>query len=187
MHNRRVYASRNVEESAAFMASKELRLDLSPRAAGQFDFIANAAYMPGSYLGYIQYGAAATIQVPDVRVRDDYWLHFSVRGSWEIHNSVGTVLCSPEQAVFSAPVGHRTFSEAGSACFILSVSGSTMLGRLTMLLGDAPGGPLDFAPAMNLASRPGRRLCVTSSSRSKSSTSRTKASEAKRSCVCTRN
>lgn len=158
MHNRRVHASRNVEEVAAFMASKELRLDLSPRAAGQFEFIANAAYMPGSYLGYIQYGAAATIQVPQVRVRDDYWLHFSVRGSWEVHNSVGTVLCSPEQAVFSAPVGHRTFCEAGSACFVLSVSRATMLGRLAMLLGDAPGGPLDFAPAMNLASRPGRRL-----------------------------
>ncbi len=33
-----------------------------------------------------------------------------------------------------------------------------MLGRLAMLLGDAPGGSLDFAPVMNLASRPGRRL-----------------------------
>jgi len=158
MHNRRVHASRNVEQVAAFMASKELRLDLSPRAADQFDFIANAAYMPGSYLGYIQYGAAATIQVPQVRARDDYWLHVPARGSWEVHNSVGTALCSPEQAVFSAPVGHHTFCEAGSACFVLSVSRATMLGRLAMLMGDAPGRPLDFAPVMNLASRPGRRL-----------------------------
>ena len=158
LHNWRVYANRNVDETAAFMAAKEFRLDLSPREAGDFDFIANAAYMPGSYLGYIQYGAAATIHVPDIRVRDDYWLHFSARGSCGIHNSLGTVLCSPEQAVFSSPVGHRTVSEPGSARVTLSVSRATLLGRLAMLLGDAPGGSLDFAPVMNLASRPGRRL-----------------------------
>ena len=158
MPNRRVYASRNVEQAAAFMASRELRLDLPPRAAGEFDFVANAAYMPGSYLGCIQYGAAATIQVPQVRARDDYWLHFPARGSWEIHNSAGTVMCSPEQAVFSAPVGHRTLCEPGSACFIFSASRATVLARLAMLLGDAPGEPLEFAPTMNIASRPGRWL-----------------------------
>ena len=122
LHNRRVYASRNVDETAAFMAAKEFRLDLSPREAGDFDFIANVAYLPGSYLGYIQYGAAATIDVPDVRVRDDYWLHVPVRGCCDIQNSLGTVLCSPEQAVFSSPVGHRTVSEPGSARVTLSVS-----------------------------------------------------------------
>ena len=158
LDKRRVYASRNVDETAAFMGAKEFRLDLSPRDAGAFDFIANAAYMPGSYLGYIQYGAAATIHVPDIRVRDDYWLHFSARGSCEIHNSLGTILCSPEQAVFSSPVGHRTVSEPGSARFTVSVTRATMLGRLAMLLGDAPSGSLDFAPVMDLTSQPGRRL-----------------------------
>ncbi len=158
LHNRPVYASRNADETAAFMAAKEFRLDLSPRETGAFDFIANAAYMPGSYLGYVQYGAAATIHVPDVRVRDDYWLHFPVCGCCEIHNSLGTVLCSPEQAVFSSPVGHRTVSEPGSARVTLSVSRATMLERLAMLLGEAPGGSLNFAPVMNLASAAGRRL-----------------------------
>jgi AraC-like DNA-binding protein len=158
LHNWPVHASRNVDETAAFMAAKEFRLELSPRESGAFDFIANVAYLPGSYLGYIQYGAAATIHVPEVRVRDDYWLHFPVRGCCEIHNSLGTALCSPEQAVFSSPVGHRTFSEPGSARITLSVTRATMLGRLAMLLGDAPSGSLDFAPVMNLTSRPGRRL-----------------------------
>jgi len=158
LHNWPVYASRNVDETAAFMAAKEFRLDLLPREASAFDFIANVAYMPGSYLGYIQYGAAASIHVPDVRVRDDYWLHFPVRGCCEIHNSLGTALCSPKQAVFSSPVGHRTVSERGSARLTISVTRATMLGRLVMLLGDAPGGSLDFAPVMNLEARPGRRL-----------------------------
>ena len=158
LHNRRVYASRNVDQTAAFMAAKEFGLDLSPREAASFDFIANAAYLPGSYVGYIQYGAAATIRVPDVRVRDDYWLHLPVRGACEILNSAGSALCSPEQAVFSSPVGHCTRSEAGSARITLSVTRATMLGRLATLLGDAPGGRLDFAPVMKLTSRPGQRL-----------------------------
>lgn len=158
LHNRRVYASRNVEQTAAFMAAKEFGLDLPPREAASFDFIANAAYLPGSYIGYIQYGAAATIRVPNIRVRDDYWLHLPVRGSSEIINSAGSALCSPDQAIFSSPVGHRTRSEAGSARITLSVTRATMLGRLATLLGDAPAGPLDFAPIMKLTSRPGQRL-----------------------------
>jgi AraC-like DNA-binding protein len=158
LHSRRVYASRNADETGAFMAAKEFRLDLAPRVAGDFDFIANVAYMPGSYLGYIQYGAAATIHVPDVRVRDDYWMHVSLRGGCEIVNGAGSAVCSPNQAVFSSPRGHRTHSEAGSSRLTLSVTRATLLGRLAALLGDAPTGALDFAPVMDLTSRPGRRL-----------------------------
>jgi AraC-like DNA-binding protein len=158
LHNRRVYASRNADETHAFMAAKEFLLDLSPREAGAFDFIANAAYMPGSYLGYIQYGAAATIKVPDARVRDDYFVHLPVRGSCEVINGAGSAICLPDQAVFSSPRGHRTHSQAGSARLTLSVTRATLLGRLAALLGDAPAGALEFAPVMDLTSRPGRRL-----------------------------
>ena len=64
LHNRRVFDSRDADATRAFMASKEFKLDLAPREAKNFDFIANVAYMPGSYLGYIQYGAAATFTFP---------------------------------------------------------------------------------------------------------------------------
>ncbi len=158
LHKRRVYASRNADETSAFMAAKEFLLDLSPRDAGAFDFIANVAYMPGSYLGYIQYGAAATIKVPDLRVRDDYFVHLPVRGACEIINGAGSAICLPNQAVFSSPRGHRTHSQAGSSRLTLSVTRATLLGRLAALLGEAPTGTLDFAPVMDLTSRPGRRL-----------------------------
>ena len=158
LRNRPVYASRDVDETCAFMAAKEFRLDVSPRETRVFDFRANVAYLPGSYLGYIQYGSAAAIHVPDVRVRDDYWMHISMRGACEIVNGAGSATCSPDQAVFSSPVGHRTYSEAGSSRFTFSVSRGTMLGKLTALLGDVPMGPLDFAPVLRLDSPSGRRL-----------------------------
>ncbi len=158
LHNRRLFASRNPDETGAFMVAKEFRLELSSREAGAFDFISNVAYMPGTHFGYVQYGAAATIHVPDVRVRDDYWMHIGVRGGCEIINCLGSAICQPDQAVFSSPVGHRTHSGAGSSRLTVSVSRWTMLGRLAALLGDAPTGTLDFARMMDLGSRPGRRL-----------------------------
>ena len=166
LHNRRVFDSRDADATRAFMASKEFKLDLAPREAKNFDFIANVAYMPGSYLGYIQYGAAATIHVPDIRARDDFWLHLPVRGACEITNSAGSAICSPGQAVVSSPVGHSTRSQTGSSRLTLSVTRATMLKQLEALLGDAPKGALEFAPAMDLHPRPASGCRVTSGSRS---------------------
>jgi len=107
LSHRRVYGSRNPEETQAFMAAKEFSLELAPREAKAFDFVANVGYLPGSYIGYIQYGAAATIRVPDIRARDDYWVHLPVRGGCEITNKTGTLVCTRGRAVISSPVGSR--------------------------------------------------------------------------------
>jgi AraC-like DNA-binding protein len=158
LRNRLIYASRDAEQTGAFMAAKEFRLEISPREVRSFDFVANAAYMPGSYLGYVQYGSAATIDVPDTRVRDDYWMHMSLRGACEIVNGAGATVCSADQAVFSSPIGHRTYSESGSSRLTLSVSRATMLAKLAALLGETPTRSLDFAPVMKLGTPAGRRM-----------------------------
>jgi AraC-like DNA-binding protein len=158
LKHRRVYSSRDPEQTRAFMASKEFGLELAPREAKTFDFIANIAYMPGTYLGYIQYGAAVTIHVPDVRARDDYWLHLPLRGACEITNNAGSAVCSPGRAVVSSPVGHFTRSEAGSARLTLSMTRATMVNQLAALLGDAPDRNLEFSPTMDLHSGGGQRF-----------------------------
>jgi len=140
------------------MASKEFTLELAPKTAKEFDFVANAGYMPGSYLGYIQYGAAATIHVPDVRTRDDYWVHFPLNGASEITNKAGNLVCSTGRAVISSPVGHVTRSEAYSSRLTLSVTRAAMINHLAALLGDAPNNQLEFSPTMDLAPQAGRRL-----------------------------
>ena len=158
LRQRRVYSSQDPDQTRAFMATKEFGLELKPRDARAFDFVANAAYLPGSYLGYIQYGAAATIHVPDIRARDDYWLHLSVRGACEIVNNAGSVVCAPGRAVLSSPVGHLTRSEAGSSRLTFSMTRATLVNQLAALLGDTPGRPLAFAPTMDLKSAAGTRL-----------------------------
>ncbi len=158
LDHRRVYRSRNAEETRAFMASKEFMLELAPGKTKEFDFVANVGYMPGSYLGYIQNGAAATIHVPDVLARDDYWVHFPLIGASEISNNAGSLVCSIGRAVISSPVGHVTRSEASSSRLTLSITRSTMIDHLAALIGDAPNNPLEFSPIIDLASQGGRRL-----------------------------
>jgi AraC-like DNA-binding protein len=158
LRHRRVFDSRNPEQTGAYMAGKEFRLELSRREAKAFDFIANVAYLPGSYLGYIQYGAAATIHVPDARARDDFWLHLPLRGACEITNNAGSAVCAPGRAVISSPVGHFTRSEPGSSRLTLSVTRATMINHLAALLGEAPNRVLEFAPVMDLHSAAGERF-----------------------------
>jgi len=158
LQHRHIFRRRDPDETGAFMATKEFRLEMPPREAEAFDFVANVAYLPGSYLGYIQYGSAATIHVPDVRARDDYWVHLPVRGACEITNNAGSVVCAPGHAVVSSPVGHFTRSESGSSRLTLSVTRATMLGQLAALLGDVPNRALEFSPTMDLDSGAGQRL-----------------------------
>src|SRR3990170_6020443 len=158
LSHRRVYGSRNPEETQAFMAAKEFSLEWAPREAKAFDFVANVGYMPGSYLGYIQYGAAATIHVPDIRASDDYWVHLPVRGACEVTNNIASLVCEAGRAVISSPVGHVTRSETNSSRLTFSVTRATMISHLAALLGDAPNRQLEFSPTMDLASGGGRRL-----------------------------
>jgi AraC-like DNA-binding protein len=158
LQKRRIFDSRDPDQTHAFMASKEFGLELAPREARAFDFIANIAYLPGSYLGYVQYGAAATIRVPDVRARDDYWLHLPLRGACEINNNAGSAVCALGQAVISSPVGHFTRSESGSSRLTFSITRATMIEQLAALLGDGPNRLLEFSPTMDLGSGAGQRL-----------------------------
>ena len=155
LRQRRVYGSRDPERTGPSWRPR-VRPRVKPRDARAFDFVANVAYLPGSYLGYIQYGAAATIYVPDIRARDDYWLDLPVRGACEIVDNAGGAICAPGRAVLSSPAGHLTRSEAGSSRLTFSITRATLINQLTALLGDMPGRPLAFAPTLDLKSAAGR-------------------------------
>lgn len=158
LQHRRVFQSRDPEETRAFMQTKEFDLDLETREAGAFDFVANAAYLPNSYIGYVCYGSAVRVHVPAERKRDDFFIHFPVRGKSEIVNHAGSVVCARGRGVISSPAGYLTRSEGGSARITLSLTKCAMMGQLAALLGDAPMRPLEFSAAIDLTSAVGRRL-----------------------------
>jgi AraC-like DNA-binding protein len=153
-----VFASKNLEETRAFMHGKEFFLDVHPRDAGLLDFVAHAAYLPGSYIGCIHYGPAVSVRLPPDRRRDDFWIHFPLRGNFEVINKAGRIVSSPTRSAVSSPDGHVMRSEAGSARVTLSVSKATAMAQLAALLGDVPDRPLEFLPEFDLAGTWGRRL-----------------------------
>jgi AraC-like DNA-binding protein len=158
LQHHRIFASRNLDETQAFLQTVEFFLDVHPRDVGALDFVARAAYLPGSYIGCIYYGPEALIRVPPDRRRDDFWIHFPLRGSFEVTNKAGSLTCDPARSVISSPDGHVTRSAADSARATLSVSKATMMAQLAALLGESPIRSLDFRPEFALDAPHGRTL-----------------------------
>jgi AraC-like DNA-binding protein len=158
LQHRRVSESRDPDATLAFMKMKEFDLDLHPREARQFDFVASALYLPSSYIGYIQYGAATTVRVPDDRARDDYFIHLPLDGAAEVTNRQGMVICDRRHGVISSPAGHVMRSQNGSNRITVSLTKSAMMGHLAALLGHTPKVALEFAAAIDLNSAVGRRF-----------------------------
>jgi len=154
----RVGASRDPDATIAFLKMKEFHLDLHPREARQFDFVASALYLPSSYIGYIHYGAATTVRVPDERTRDDYFIHLPIEGAAEVTNRAGTVVCDSRHGVISSPSGHVMRAERGSSRLTVSLTKSEVMGHLAALLGHTPKVALEFAAAIDLNSVAGRRF-----------------------------
>jgi AraC-like DNA-binding protein len=140
------------------MKTKEFHLDLHPREARGFNFIANALYLPNSYIGYIQYGAATTVRVPGDRARDDYFLHLPLHGAAEVTNDAGSAICDVGCGVISSPNGHVMRSQSGSARVTISLTKSVMMGHLATLLGRVPKQPLQFDASVDLNSAGGQRF-----------------------------
>src|SRR5262245_52626134 len=102
----RSYSSRNVDEAIALLQALDYDLRLSPREMGEFGLLSNAAHMPKSYLGYIRYGAAVQVRVPEARKRNDYFIHLPAHGKSETENRGGRFACQRGQGVISSPAGH---------------------------------------------------------------------------------
>jgi len=158
LQHRRVSESRDLEATRAFMHMKEFYLDLPPSQARKFDFAASALYLPSSYIGYIQYGAEATVRVPAARTRDDYFIHLPLRGSSEVTNDKDTFICGRRTGVISSPTGHMMRAQQGSSRITVSLTKSTMMGHLACLLGYTPKQALEFTASIDLNSAAGQRF-----------------------------
>ncbi len=158
LQNRRVSGSRDPEAARAFLHTKDFYLDLHPREARWFDFIANALYLPNSYIGYVQYGAATKVRVPGDRTRDDYFIHLPLYGAAEVTNRGGTVICDRGRGVISSPAGHVLRAQADSSRMTVSLTKSAVIGHLAALLGHAPKQALEFSAAIDLGSAAGQRF-----------------------------
>jgi hypothetical protein len=84
LENRPVFHSRDVDETRAFLDPFRLRFD--PTGAGAaLDARFNGQFLPGLYIGYVQFGAAAIVRLePEA----DYAVavELPLRGRFEAHH-----------------------------------------------------------------------------------------------------
>ena len=154
----RIFGSTDAEETRAFLSTKQFDLELAPRDADKLDARINGVYMPGMYLGYIQYGPSVAVRTA---ARDDYWLQLPLRGRLEVVNGRRGVICDTSRAAVASPCRNDYYlvkSDEGCGGIRISFFKSALLDCLTSLLGEQPRTPLEFAPEMDVSAGYGRSL-----------------------------
>lgn len=152
------FSSRNVDEVQALMHGDGLGFDVHPRDARSLDLVSRGVLLPGSWIGYIRYGAPGVVWTPPgCQQPDSFWALFPIHGHSEIMTKTGGYECSPTRsAVYPSGLRHRSGENAERITF--NVSAATLIRHLEALLGETPRQSLQFTPELDLETAYGRRL-----------------------------
>ncbi|MBV9374443.1 MAG: hypothetical protein JO320_05210, partial [Alphaproteobacteria bacterium] len=116
--------SSDPERAQAYLDTVGFRVEALKDDDTQFDMRVNGVYLPGMFIGYTQYGKAATIRAAPERT--DYWFLLPVHGSLEARVRKEVVDCDPHRGVLTDP------SRTGQL-----VRSQTGCGRLNVILTEA--------------------------------------------------
>jgi len=110
----RVFHSRDLEETRAFLGTMAFRFDVKARDAVQLDACVSGIYLPDIYIGCARYGAPVALAVSPAR--NDYWLHLPLQGVWQATVGRGSFVCRAGDAIVSSPTREVILrSDAGAA------------------------------------------------------------------------
>jgi hypothetical protein len=156
---RPVFHSRDVDETRAWLRRKEFQFDVLGRPTARPDVRMNGVYLPGMYLGYLQYGVKTMIRAAPAR--NDYWVQMPICGSLEATFGRDSIACSTHRAVVLSPTRDDYYSmrsDAGGARIHLCIDREALLGQLAALLGEPVDQLIEFEPGLTLTSGYGRSL-----------------------------
>lgn len=154
------FASRNVDEVQALMHGDRLAYDVHPRDAAALDLVSRGAFLPGSWIGYIRYGAPGVVSTAaDCQPPETFWVLFPLRGHSELATKTGRLECGPTRsAIYPSGLRLKHSSGENSERVTFQVSTATLIRQLEALLGDQALRKLEFAPSLDLETAFGRRL-----------------------------
>lgn len=149
LETQRIFGSRDPDEARAFLRTKEFRFDLSRRVAKHLDLRINGIYLPGIYVGYIQYGSPAEIRTNPAY--NKFWLELPINQVIEFGIAGQSIACGPERAAVSSPMHDLVIRTKGTGARLnVAMTVSALSRQLAGLLGEAPAAPLELAPFMDL-------------------------------------
>src|SRR5579864_1810413 len=146
----------DVTAAQAYLDTVGFRFAVDKNDEAPLDFRVNGVYLPGIFIGYTQYGVAATIQATPERT--DYWFLLPVHGCLEATARGQTVDCNPSRGIVTDPSRSGQFVRSQSGCGRLNVilTEGAVRRQLSALLGEPLGTPPDFEPAIDVAQGYGR-------------------------------
>jgi AraC-like DNA-binding protein len=153
----RILRTHDMDAATTFLHAKGYCLDVALRDARELDMCINCAVMPGLSVGYLQNGIPAVMRSLSEPV--DYQIILPLREPMEVCVSGQPVGCGPERAVVSSPQQDYHARASGTGARIrICMTERAVCEHLSILLGESPLKPLQFAPAMELTHGFGKRF-----------------------------
>jgi AraC-like DNA-binding protein len=152
-----VFDTCDPEEARNFARAQEFHLGFPPGAAAHLDMRVSGVFLPGMYLGYLQYGAAVEVRTsPSL---DFYRFVAPIRSRLEATFSDETVSCGPGRAILVSPRRIKLVrAEHGNAGLNIFFKGSALRRHLLALLGEPLKSDLEFEPIVDLRRGYGQSL-----------------------------
>lgn len=148
------------ETTQAHLDTVGFKLEPAKGDDAPLDARVNGVYLAGMYVGYTQYGRAATIKATPERT--DYWLLLPVHGCLEATVRKEVVDCDPRRGVLTDPsrTGQLVRSQTGCGRLNIILTETAVRRRLAVLLGAPPSHSPDFAPAIDIVEGYGRSFAA---------------------------
>jgi AraC-like DNA-binding protein len=151
------FHTRDADRARAFLYAKEYEVDLSRRDGQQIDLRINGVYLPGTYVGYYQYGTP--IVARSHADRHDYWINLPLKEPISATIGAETLICSPRQGFMSSPTLPYVVRTQGCGARVhVQITEQRLNRQLTALLGEPPSRPVVFAASIDLTKGYGRSL-----------------------------
>ncbi|MBV8735835.1 MAG: AraC family transcriptional regulator [Alphaproteobacteria bacterium] len=150
------FHSGDPEATQAYLDTVGFQFEPAINDAALLDMRVNGIYLPGMFIGYTQYGKAATIRATPERT--DYWFLLPVHGSLEATVRKDTIDCDPRRGVLTDPsrTGQLVRSETNCGRLNIILTERAVRRQLGALLGTPLPCAPDFAPAIDVMRGYGR-------------------------------
>ena len=150
--------SSDPERAQAYLDTVGFRVEALKDDDTPFDMRVNGVYLPGMFIGYTQYGKAATIRAAPERT--DYWFLLPVHGCLEARVRKEVVDCDPRRGILTDPsrTGQLVRSETGCGRLNVILTEAAVRRQLGAMLGTPLARSPDFEPAIDVVQGYGRRF-----------------------------
>jgi AraC-like DNA-binding protein len=156
LENHPRFHSSDPEATQAYLDTVGFRFEPARGDDTPLDMRVNGVYLPGMFIGYTQYGRAATIQATPERT--DYWFLLPVRGALEATVRKDNVDCDTGRGVLTDPsrTGQLVRSQTGCGRLNIILTEVAVRRQLAALLGTSAVAAPDFTPSIDVAQGYGR-------------------------------